>query len=327
MSGRHRPAVLAHDLPVGAGAQVLAVDGVALLASGALDPGAVLRRDLGGLVQPVVDVARLDVIPGSSGDSRLASEDGDGFQQGLVGCHADSRFGKLVCMVEANSLACKGRKLLCMDNLGDLVKEWRRQSGLSRPELARLIREAAEHDSPGARVQRQHIDQLEAAGSRTPRYIGDLAKAMGTRVDDLMALRMPPPLQMAHGAPRDRMTPPPLPPADFSDRHVVSATDWGILQDVKMALSERELFDIHERASVIRQHVEELVRKRLSAGASPITSEGAETSTRRGIDTSRFADSPDLPEETLGGRSHFGALDEAVPPAQAPATAKRQRRS
>lgn len=75
--------------------------------------------------------------------------------------------------------------MLCVKTLGDLVKHWREASGLKTADLAKMV---------GGTVKRQHIEQLEKAGSRTPRYIADLAKAMGTTVDDLLALRMPPPL-------------------------------------------------------------------------------------------------------------------------------------
>lgn len=36
-------------------------------------------------------------------------------------------------------------------------------------------------------VKRQHIEQLEAAGNRQPRYLGQLAAAMGTTADDMLA--------------------------------------------------------------------------------------------------------------------------------------------
>lgn len=126
--------------------------------------------------------------------------------------------------------------------------------------------------------------------------------------------------------PASGLAPPPLPPADFRDRHVVSETDWGILQDVKMALSDRELTEIHTRAALIRSHVENLVRQRLrEAGSTPLVVE--ENSTEARTETSLYADPPGLPEETLGGRSHWGALDEAVDrPAPPPPPTKRLKR-
>jgi transcriptional regulator with XRE-family HTH domain len=85
-------------------------------------------------------------------------------------------------------LLATGSKILCVKTLGELVKKWREDSGLSRADLARRVG-----------VEYESIRQLEgASGSKRvkqPRYIGDLAKAMGTTADDLLALRMPPALK------------------------------------------------------------------------------------------------------------------------------------
>ncbi len=71
-----------------------------------------------------------------------------------------------------------------MGSLGALVKAWRLASKLSRAEFARRI---------GGTVKRQNIEQLENGDAHQPRYLPQLAKAMGTTVDDLLALRMPAP--------------------------------------------------------------------------------------------------------------------------------------
>jgi hypothetical protein len=50
---------------------------------------------------------------------------------------------------------------------------------------------------------------------------------------------------------------PPPPTRDFSDRHLISATDWALLQDVKTAATDDELAAIRERAAVIERKVAE----------------------------------------------------------------------
>jgi hypothetical protein len=94
--------------------------------------------------------------------------------------------------------------------------------------------------------------------------------------------------------------------------------DLALLEDVKLVLGERELGDIHARASLIRKQVEHLVRQRLrDAGSTPKVVE--ENSTKERTETSLYADPPGLPEESLGGRSHWGHLDESLTrPAPAP---------
>jgi hypothetical protein len=79
--------------------------------------------------------------------------------------------------------------MFCVDTLGDLVKEWREESGLGLAGLARLINKAAGEDL----VTYQNIQQLEAGNK--PRYMRWLAKAMGTTVEDLEALKKPPSLK------------------------------------------------------------------------------------------------------------------------------------
>jgi transcriptional regulator with XRE-family HTH domain len=62
-----------------------------------------------------------------------------------------------------------------MKTIGDQVAEYRRAKQLSTAELARQVGK-----------KRQHIEQLEAAGNRIPKYLGDLAAVMGTTVDDML---------------------------------------------------------------------------------------------------------------------------------------------
>jgi transcriptional regulator with XRE-family HTH domain len=93
-----------------------------------------------------------------------------------------------------NDLVCKRGKILCMArSLGELVKEWREESELSLTELAKLC---------GTGVKYQNIQQLESGDVQQPKYLAALAKAMGTTVDDLLALKMPPPIGKGAGKAR-----------------------------------------------------------------------------------------------------------------------------
>jgi transcriptional regulator with XRE-family HTH domain len=128
-------------------------------------------------------------------------------------------------MLDANTLAHKPGKISCVNSLGELVKTWREGSGLSARELA---------DRVGGKVKRQHIEQLEAAGSRLPRYLPDLAAAMGTTADDLLKLKMPPLLgQVAEhvGSAPVKIAPPPKPPPGFQDPQ--HDTGWQVLHDLE----------------------------------------------------------------------------------------------
>jgi transcriptional regulator with XRE-family HTH domain len=87
--------------------------------------------------------------------------------------------------IATNKLVDKVGKILCMDSLGHLVLQWRTMSGLSQAELAQRV---------GGKVKAAHIGQLESVGNRMPRYLPDLARAMGCSVDDLLSGRLPPPI-------------------------------------------------------------------------------------------------------------------------------------
>lgn len=85
-------------------------------------------------------------------------------------------------MVDANLLACKRHKIVCMKTKGKLVREWRESLGMDRKELARRVG-----------TSRQNIENLENDEVDQPRYLVRLAKVMGYSVEDLLALRPPPP--------------------------------------------------------------------------------------------------------------------------------------
>jgi len=59
----------------------------------------------------------------------------------------------------------------------------------------------------------------------------------------------------------------PAPPADFSDRREVSASDWALLQDVKTAATQDELDAIRTRADMIKRRVDEMIAERMATAA------------------------------------------------------------
>lgn len=120
-----------------------------------------------------------------------------------------------------------------MATLGELVREWRTRSELSTRQLADMV---------GHNVKRQHIEQLEAVGSRQPRYLAQLAEAMGTTADQLLKGKMPPLLQERGGAAEVRQpqveyrlsltadAPPPAVAPGFKDPP--RDTAWQVMQDL-----------------------------------------------------------------------------------------------
>jgi transcriptional regulator with XRE-family HTH domain len=70
------------------------------------------------------------------------------------------------------------QNLLLMKSIGDQVRDFRIAKGWKPAEMAAAV---------GGRVRRQHIEQLEAAGNRIPKYLGQLALAMDTTADAMLA--------------------------------------------------------------------------------------------------------------------------------------------
>lgn len=155
-------------------------------------------------------------------------------------------------MLGANTLAHKPAKILCMATLGELVKEWRTRSGLTTRQLA---------DRVGHKVKRQHIEQLEAAGDRLPRYLAELAEAMGTTADQLLKGKMPPLLheQAAATVAREPVagysTPPAVAPG-FKDPP--RDTAWQVMQDLDYLHPDDRatwIAELHRMAEKARQIV------------------------------------------------------------------------
>lgn len=62
-------------------------------------------------------------------------------------------------------------------------------------------------------------------------------------------------------------SPPPLPPRDFNDRQAVSESDWGVLQDVRLVMSDEQLQELRNQAERIRRIAREQMASVSSAGS------------------------------------------------------------
>jgi transcriptional regulator with XRE-family HTH domain len=122
----------------------------------------------------------LDTLTGGCGDSGLAAKNADRLFEGFTGSHGEHRLQDSLRSYAQSSLCASGANFFAMETLGELVRKWRMDSGLSMAAMARRCG-----------VKYQNIQQLEN-GTEQPRYLSELATAMGTSVDDLLALRMPP---------------------------------------------------------------------------------------------------------------------------------------
>lgn len=71
-----------------------------------------------------------------------------------------------------------------------------------------------------------------------------------------------------HGSPG--MAPPPLPPRDFNDRLAVSESDWGVLQDVRLVMSDDQLKELRSQAERIRRIAREQMASVSSAGSEKL---------------------------------------------------------
>lgn len=61
---------------------------------------------------------------------------------------------------------------------------------------------------------------------------------------------------------------PPLPPPNFADRREVTDTDWGLLQDVHLVMSDQELEQLRARAERTRR-IAQVQLESVAAGAAP----------------------------------------------------------
>ena len=129
-------------------------------------------------------------------------------------------------------------------------KDARQQPG-SWAELGRLIQASA-----------QKMTNWKSRGV-PPKEYADIALALGWSVDQLLGL----------AETSQALAPPPLPPRDFKDRREVSDSDWGLLEDVKLVLSDQEISDIRARAQRLKEHAERYYRPNLTVVSNPLSQE------------------------------------------------------
>jgi transcriptional regulator with XRE-family HTH domain len=110
-------------------------------------------------------------------------------------------------------------------------------------------------------VDRAVIHAIESRHSRASKHAAALARALGVSLDALLGEGVPVDGPAAKPAP-------PLPPRDFSDRHEVSDTDWGLLQDVHLVMTDEELSALRTRAERLRRIAQEQLET-VAASAPP----------------------------------------------------------
>jgi transcriptional regulator with XRE-family HTH domain len=179
-----------------------------------------------------------------------------------------------------------------VETLAQRLSRARKKRGLSQTKLAEL-----------SGLKQSDISKLETGNMLKTTGMARLARAL--LVSDLW-LELgegPEPDWGDHSAPHRADEPQP-PPADFSDRHAVSDSDWALLQDLKDAMASPQL----------AKQVTEL-RAELAA-LKGIASKMAEELYRRRIEEAQHTGGH------AGGMSVFGGLDEPAAPA-APAEKKR----
>ena len=139
-----------------------------------------------------------------------------------------------------------------------------KDSGIGPSELARL-----------AKINYQDIQHLQKKDIKRPRYLPELAKAMGTTVEDLIARKMPPPLKGGTTGSREEPEAAPIhePPTSLSRDEFLtvcanlSTPDWqmtarlmvaaGILQGVVEVTDKwhSKTVDVNSGRPVVRSEV------------------------------------------------------------------------
>jgi len=153
-----------------------------------------------------------------------------------------------------------------MESLGELVKIWRKASGLTQLELAQRVG-----------IAYQKIQQLESGKTKQPRYMAALARAMGTSADALLALQMPP--KLGESSAGMHYTPAPLKAPSLQEAQQLTAEERQFIEDLNALLPEeraRYRKEVSERATLMRKHAEHLFRAVKPSRASPIPDEISE---------------------------------------------------
>lgn len=277
---RHPVGLHAKHFPRDVIAQLLAGDDlVGPLRAGtglALDQRAVFRRHaiakpgLHGLVSAARDVE-------GDGGFHRATEKGDrSIGRDLArGSVFHGQESMLVPLVLLDSLAlprCRTHEKLAAMSIHEEIKTRRLARGWSHEQLAKAVSKAeGREDAP---LSWQTVQQWEKTTAPSRKRLPYVAAALGCTVPELLGI-----VTMNFDAEMERAlgdikkspardvgpAPPPLPPRDFKDRHEVSDSDWGLLQDVHLVMTDDELEALRTRAERLRR----IAHEQLEAVVAP----------------------------------------------------------
>jgi len=127
------------------------------------------------------------------------------------------------------------------------IRQRRKALALSMQALADKVSRLEGLPKPLGYQAVQQWEKEEERGGTAPKRtrLPYVAQALQTTVKDLVSGNGGPP------APGVLNAPPP-PPAGFQDRLQVSESDFGVLLDVKLVMTEKELADLRDRAERTR---------------------------------------------------------------------------
>lgn len=146
----------------------------------------------------------------------------------------------------ANTLEANQRApITFVETQSERLKRLRKAAGLTQPALAKR-----------AGVSQGTIGNIESGLRGYGESIVSIAAALNVS---------PGYLRCDAGAAAERLpTPTPAPPRDFEDRHEVSHSDWGALQDMKLVMSEADIAELRLKAErirrIAREQLEELAQ-------------------------------------------------------------------
>jgi hypothetical protein len=124
---------------------------------------------------PILHVLPLDIATKRGGKFGRAAVEVIG-EEVTDGDVAHSGLGaNLFASLEANKIACKRRKMLCVKTLAEQVLQFMQAEELNAPQMARLVG-----------TSRQNIENLMAGNVHNPRYLASLARVMRTSADALL---------------------------------------------------------------------------------------------------------------------------------------------
>jgi transcriptional regulator with XRE-family HTH domain len=174
----------------------------------------------------------------------------------------------LVSLVLLDSLALPQssthEKLAAM-SIHEEIKRRREALGWSQTRLAQEVSVLeGRGDKP---LSWQTVQQWESRTAPSRKRVDHVATALGCTVADLLGFVTTNYDEVVEKALAAHA--PPAPPRDFSDRHEVSDTDWGLLQDVHLVMTDDELTALRTRAERLRRIAQEQLETVAAAAPRP----------------------------------------------------------